>query len=176
VIVFGDDSPMIPHITLATGYLISPHTIEDLARVAQRLAQRVQPLTLKLRQPYLEPVHEGYVLCDVEENQDFQTLTKLVSETTRGAFPLMRDVRSIRRAHITLAHIDAQYDEVYTYLQSVKVIPQVVCSHLEIAHCGQHGTCIDRLYGCDLAPANEHTGDLPAHQMYRVDALWRSTS
>jgi 2'-5' RNA ligase len=150
-IVFGTDSPMIPHITLATGFLVPPHTIEELTSVTKRLAQRMKPLTLGLGQPYLEPVHEGYVLCGIEEHQDLQTLTKQVSETMRGAFPLMRDLRSTIGAHITLAHIDAQYDEVHTYLQSVKVPPQVVCTHIEIARCGEHGTCIDRLFGCDLA-------------------------
>lgn len=171
-IVFGEDAAMIPHITLATGFLVPPHTLEELAAATQRLAQRLQPLTLRLGQPYLEPVHVGYVLCDIEEQQDFQTLTQQV----RGALPLMRDVRSSLGAHITLAHIDAHYDEVHTYLQSLKLPPQVICTHLELARCGPHGTCSERLFGCDLAQGVDQTAERAAQQVGRDDRPGRSTS
>jgi 2'-5' RNA ligase len=170
-IVFGDDSPMIPHITLATGFLVHPHTLEGLADVAKSLAQRVQPLTLRLGQPYLNPVQRGYVLCDIGEHPDFLTLRKLVSETTPGAFLPMRKIGS-HRAHLTLAHIDAHHDTVHSYLQSVKEIPRAVCTRMEIAHVGHHGTCIDRLFGCDLARGNDRTEELRAHQLSYVDMYW----
>jgi hypothetical protein len=170
-IVFGTDAAMIPHITLATGDLAAPTTLEDLAVATQRLAGHVQPLTLRLGRPYLEPVHAGYVLCDVQHQRDVQTLSKLVRQTTRGACPLMREARSSLGTHLTLAHIEACYEEVHTYLQSVQPPTQVLCSRIEIARCGAHGTCTDRLFGCDLASGQTHTTDGADQQPYRVDAL-----
>src|SRR5690242_16244339 len=118
----------MPHITLATGDLAAPPTLEELAAATQRLSGRVQPLTLRLGRPYLEPVHAGYVLCGARPQRDVQTLSKLVRQTARDACPLMREVRSSLGAHLTLAHIEARYQEVHTYLQSVQLPPQVLCS------------------------------------------------
>jgi hypothetical protein len=167
-IVFRDDSPMIPHITLATGFLEHPHALEGLTDAMQNLAQRVKPLTLRPGQPYLDPVHRGYVLCAIGEHPDLHMLRKLVSEALPGAFLPLRKMGS-PRAHLTLAHIDAHHDRVHLYLQQVEVIPQVVCARMEIARAGHHGTCIDRLFGCDLADAIDRREYLRAHQVSYVD-------
>ena len=167
-IVFRDDSPMIPHITLVTGCLVHPHALEGLTDAMKNLAQRVKPLTLRLGRPYLDPIQRGYVLCAIGEHQEFQKLRKLVSEATPGAFLPLRKMGS-HRAHLTLAHIDAHHDTVHLYLQQVEAIPQVVCARMEIARVGHHGTCIDRLLVCDLARGNDRTEDLRAHQVSYAD-------
>ena len=51
-IVFSDSSPMIPHITLVMGELISTQTVEKLINEATLLAQDIRLLKLKLTQPY----------------------------------------------------------------------------------------------------------------------------
>ena len=167
-IVFRDDFPMIPHITLATGFLEHPHALEGSTDVIQNLAQRVKPLTLRLGRPYLDPVHRGYVLCAIGEHPDLHKLRKLVSEAMPGAFLPLRKMGS-HGAHLTLAHIDAHHDTVHLYLQQVEVNSQVVCARMEIARARHHGTCIDRLFGCDLAGGNDRTEDLRAHQVSYVD-------
>ena len=170
-IVFRDDSPMIPHITLATGCLVPPCTFEELTDVTQRLAGRVRPLTLSLGQPYLDPVHTGYVLCAIGEQPDLQLLRKLVRQAMPDAFLPLRKVGS-RGSHVTLAHIAARHDTVHSYLQQVEVIPQMVCDRLEIARVGHHGTCTGRLFVCDLARGPVRTQDPRAQQASFVDMSW----
>ena len=110
---------MIPHITLATGFLEHPDALEGLTDVVQNLAQRVKPLTLRLGRPYLDPVHRGYVLCAIGEHPDLHKLRKSVSEAVPGAFLPLRKMGS-HGAHLTLAHIDAHHDRVHLYLQQVE--------------------------------------------------------
>lgn len=61
--------------------------LEELAAAMQRLARHVQPLTLRLGQPYLEAVHVGYVLLNVEQQRNMQTLSKLERERCEAHVP-----------------------------------------------------------------------------------------
>ncbi len=149
-IVFSETSPMLPHITLAMGELLPSQTFAALTTGIQTLAQEVQPLTLRLSQPYIEPVHGRYILCDIQENSALTALRTRLSERILGTYLTTQESRSFV-PHLTLAHIDAQREQVHASLQLVKVISQTICAHIEIAHVGPKGTCIDGLVTCNLA-------------------------
>ncbi len=146
-IVFNDTSLMIPHITLVLGELVPSQTFAGLTKITQALAQQVKPLTLTLSQPYIDP--RSYVVCAVQENPALTALRTSMRENIMGAYLTTR-VPRFDILHLTLAHIDAQHEEVDAYLDLMQEIPQVVCTHVEISHNGPKGTCIDRLFATPL--------------------------
>ena len=150
-IVFSDTSLMIPHITLVVGELVPSQTFEGLTKLTQALAQQVKPLTLKLSQPYIDP--RSYVVCAILEDPTLMALRTSMCENIMGAYLTTRIPR-FDITHLTLAHIDAQQEEVNTYLNMIQEIPQVVCTRIEISHIGPKGTCIDRLFATHLSPGD----------------------
>jgi 2'-5' RNA ligase len=150
VIVFSETSPMLPHITLAMGELVPSQTFEALTTGIKTLVREVQPLTLRLSQPYIEPVQGRYILCDIQENSALTELRKRLSDMILGTYLTTQKSRS-SVPHLTLAHIDAQREKVKASLQLVQVISQTICAHIELAHVGPRGTCIDRLCTFHLA-------------------------
>lgn len=163
-IVFSDTSPMIPHITLVMGDFVPSQTIEALTRATETFAQQVQPLLLKLSQPYIEPLKGRFVLCNIQENPVLTELRKMIRENILGTY-LTTPYAYPRAPHITLAHIYAHQEKVHSYLQLINEAPQAVCSHIEISHVGPKGACVDRLFALNLAPGDGLQVHLGRHRL-----------
>lgn len=148
-IVFDDHSPMIPHVTLAMGELSASKTLEGLILATKTLAYGAQSLTLNLGRPYIGNLMGRYVLCDVEENPKLTELRKVFLDSLLISYLIAPDMYS-EIPHLTLANIEAQQDQVRTYLATIKSLPQILCTQIEISHVGPKGTCIDRLFAIDL--------------------------
>ncbi|HLX58239.1 MAG TPA: 2'-5' RNA ligase family protein [Ktedonobacteraceae bacterium] len=161
-IVFSETSPMLPHITLVMGELVPSQSFQALTRVTTLLARSVKPLTLRLSQPYIDS--RRYVLCDVQENPALIELRKRLSETLKDTYLTTRETRPYV-PHLTLAHINAQQEQVNAFLNLVNVTPQMVCSQIEISHVGPKGACVDRLFACNLAHGDDRKLDLRTHQL-----------
>lgn len=161
-IVLSETSPMLPHITLVMGELVPSQSFQALTRVTTILARSVKPLTLRLSQPYIDS--RRYVLCDVQENPALTELRKRLSETLKDTYLTTRET-SPYVAHLTLAHINAQQEQVNAYLKLVNVTPQTVCSQIEISHVGPKGACVDRLFALHLAHEDDRKLNLRTYQL-----------
>ena len=149
-IVFSDTSPMIPHITLVMGDFIPSQTFEALTTVTETLAQKVKPLTLKLSQPYIEPLKGRFVSYNIQEDPALTELRQMMRENILGTY-LTSPYARPRAPHITLAHIYTRQEKVDSFLKLINEIPPVVCSQIEISHVGSMGACVDRLFALNLA-------------------------
>ena len=148
-IVFSDTSPMIPHITLVMGDFVPSQTFEALTKATETLPQKVQPLTLKLSQPYIEPLKGRFISCNIQENLALTELRKMMRENIVGTY-LTTPYAHPRAPHITLAHIHSHQQKVHSYLNLINETPQAVCSQIEISHVGSKGACVDRLFALNL--------------------------
>ena len=170
-IVFSEKSPMILHITLVMGDFVPSQTFEALTRATEMLAQKVRPLTLKLGQPFIDPLTGRFVLCNIEENPALTELRKMMRETMLGRY-LTTPYANPREPHITLAHIYTRQEKVQSYLQSIHELPPIVCSHIEISHVGLKGACVDRLFAFNLAHQDERKVPPRRHQLSLAGILY----
>lgn len=161
-IVFSDKSPMIPHITLVMGDFVPSQRFEALITVIKALAQRMKPLTLKLGQPYIDPLRGRFVLCDIQEDAALTELRTIMRENILGTF-LTSPFPHPRAPHLTLAHIYTRQEKVYSYLKLINEMPQPICSHIEISHIGPMGACVNHLFALNLAQQNNHEVYLGRH-------------
>lgn len=166
-IVFSDTSPMIPHITLVVGDFVPSQTFEALTKATETLAQKVKPLTLKLGQPYIEPLKGRFVLCNIQENLALTELRTMMRENVLGTY-LTTPYARPRAPHITLAHIYSRQEKVHSYLNLINGIPQAVCSQIEISHVGSKGACVDRLFALNLADGGDCEVHLQSHHLSLV--------
>lgn len=162
-IVFSGKSRMIPHITLVMGDFVPSQTFDALTTVTKALAQGVKPLTLKLGQPYIEPLRGRFVLCDIQEDSALTELRTMMRENILGTF-LTTPFPHPRAPHLTLAHIYTRQAKVYSYLKLINEMPQPVCSHIEISHVGPMGACVNRLFALNLAHEDNHRVHSGRHQ------------
>lgn len=152
-IIFDENSPMIPHITLVMGELSPSCTLADLSLLTTSISKRYFSLKIRFGKPYVENHKNTYIFMDAEHNHELLELRRDFAERALGSHLLSSEKYS-ETPHLTLANIRATEKEaVGAYLQSLQPALEVVCNAIEISHVGPKGTCIDSIF---IIPLKTH--------------------
>ncbi|MFW6359133.1 MAG: 2'-5' RNA ligase family protein [Chroococcales cyanobacterium] len=149
-IVFDQDSPMIPHLSLIRGELDGDASLEDVKELIPDAIATFSSLSLYLHSPYLESDRNSYVLSDVEGGK---ALKDLIHQLYDSLCPNLIHPQSQGNdnPHITLAYINANPEAVRQYLSEVKAEFEFESDAIEISDSGERGTCINSLAQFDLS-------------------------
>lgn len=146
-IVFSDESPMRPHVTLVVGHTHAPEKLEDVVSAVSSEVEQTPPLTLRLLTPYLWPSEgdERFVFSDIENADAALDLRARLLRRLDGQY-MDIEHSSLVQPHITLAYVRAITEDVTQLLHSSAPTTPLHCRRVEISHVGPHGTCIDSIY------------------------------
>ncbi len=146
-IVFADDSPMIPHVTLAMGELDETRVgIAEFIKHVEGMASLVRPIRFSTGHPYLEDVVHSYVFADLDGGQYFLDVRRKAIEGIQSGW--LSDVGGsygLQPPHLTLAHISEQRERVRLRLAEIPPGPVFVSGVIEISDVGRKGTCVNSL-------------------------------
>lgn len=149
-IVFGEDSTMIPHVSVVMGTLMAHRTLEELMSVAESLAATSRQLQVKGGPPYIETVRGRYVFSDLGVDERLLRLCQEASLYLAGqTLDVQSDYSDV--PHVTLAHVTQAQDEVGMLLR--KYAQGFTCNTvtLELSDVGPKGSCVNRLGWWPLA-------------------------
>jgi len=149
IIVFDDESPMIPHISVIMGKIDDNQTLSEIADVAGNLLSDWRPLIISVGPPYLENVRNRYVFSDLDGGQAFKKLKQEFHRALKARY-LHVQTDYTDQAHLTLGHVEDKRDEVRRYLSQVQADFEFVSKELEISDAGPKGTCINSLFKYEI--------------------------
>ena len=145
IIIFDDNSPMIPHISLVMGELDPNYTIEHIASTIRNVSGYLKPMTFCVLSPYLETVRNRYIFSDIDTDTAFSSLKRQFHDLLNPKYVLAQnDYTEV--PHITLGHVEEKQEKVREYLASVKTDFTFTSEHIEISEVGLKGTCINSLF------------------------------
>jgi len=151
IIIFDENSPMIPHISLIMGELDNKYTINDLIQKVKNFSLKTNSLHFHINPPYIENVRNRYIFSDVDCSDEFSILKKRLYKLL-GSKILHCQTDYTEIPHITLGHIEDKAEIVKNYLVDIKADFDFTSSSIEISEAGPKGTCINSLAIFELSP------------------------
>lgn len=146
-IFFGNDSSMIPHITLVMGGLDEGNIdIAEFIAYVEKTASHISPVQFSPGQPYLEDVVHSYVFSDLDVSSYFLNLRQEVIEKSQSG--LLSDIGGsygLQPPHLTLANVSEHRDLVRQKLAELPPGPAFISNSIEVSDVGRKGTCINSL-------------------------------
>lgn len=144
-IIFDENSPMRPHISLIRGVVESSSTLEEIAEMAKQIVLKYEPIKLYVHPPYLENNNNSYILSDVYGGEQAKHLQEDLYSQLSANFAEIK-TKQADIIHITLGAVSEKEEQVRAYLQEVKADFSFLTPALEISNEGEKGTCINSLY------------------------------